>query len=330
MKAAVVSRFEQPPRYGDYDQPIVREGEVLVHVHAAALSQLVRAQAAGKHYSSGKPPLVPGADGVGRLEDGQRVYFAFPRAPVGAMAQCVAVKTDQVIALPDEVDDITAAAIANPGMSSWAALTERAKFKPGEAVLINGAAGISGRLAIQIARHLGAGRIIATARKPELEAELRSLGADSFVCLKQAPEQLVENFHAEIAHGIDVVLDYLWGPPAEAFLTAASSHGSGVAARRIRYVNIGSLAGANLALNASVLRSSGLELLGSGLGSVSNAKLVQCVAALMHAITPAGLRIDARAVPLTEVESVWSRDADARMVFTLQVRQSTSDSSLRI
>lgn len=317
MKAAVVSSFEQPPRYADFEAPTAQGDEMLVNVSAAALSQLVRAQASGRHYSSGTPPFVPGADGVGRLDDGRRVYFAFPRAPVGAMAQRVAVRADQLITLPDEVDDITAAAIANPGMSSWAALTERAHFKAGESILINGAAGTSGRLAIQIARHLGAGRIVASARNPDVEAELRALGADAFVALSQTPAALEENFRHEIGCGIDIVLDYLWGPPAEAILIAASGHGSGEAARRIRYVNIGALAGANIAVNASTLRSSGLEMLGSGLGSVSNANLVRCIAMLMAAVKPAGLQIDASAMPLTEVAAAWARDADARIVFTI-------------
>ncbi|MGH8466375.1 MAG: quinone oxidoreductase family protein, partial [Pseudomonas sp.] len=191
MKAAIVHDFDQPPRYGELDAPQALPGEVLVRVRAAALSQLVRAQASGKHYSSGKTlPLVPGADGVGLLADGSRVYFAFPRAPIGAMAEVVAVDARNVVAVPDGIDDITAAAIANPGMSSWAALQERAHFKPGERVLINGAAGTSGRLAIQVAKHLGASRVVATARNPAVEAELRALGADDFIRLDQPAEQL--------------------------------------------------------------------------------------------------------------------------------------------
>ena len=313
MKAAIVHSFDQPPRYGDIDAPTALNGEVLVATRAASLSQLVRAQASGKHYSSGKTlPIVPGADGVGFLADGKRVYFAFPRAPIGAMAEQVAVKTSQCVALPDNVSDVTAAAIANPGMSSWAALEERAHFQRGESVLINGAAGTSGRLAIQIAKYLGAQRIVVTARNPEVEAELRQLGADVFVPLKQSQEELTEAFRREIAAGVDVVLDYLWGAPAEAILAAAPA-----ATRRLRFVNIGSLAGLNINLPASPLRSSALELMGSGLGSVSNERLVQVVGKVINAIEPAGLKIDAEAVPLTHVEQAWGRSAAERIVFTL-------------
>ncbi|MDU9392872.1 zinc-binding alcohol dehydrogenase family protein [Pseudomonas sp. zfem002] len=315
MRAAIVHSFEQPPRHGEIDAPTAGPGEVLVRVRAAALSQLVRAQASGKHYTSGTQlPLVPGADGIGLLEDGTRVYFAFPRAPIGAMAEVVAVDARQCVAVPDAVDDLTAAAIANPGMSSWAALQERAHFQAGEQVLVNGAAGVSGRLAIQVAKYLGASRVVATARNPAVEAELRALGADGFICLDSPPEQLTAVLREEIqGRGIDVVLDYLWGPPAACILEALSGHADGQAARRVRFVNIGALAGASIPMSPGVLRSSGLEILGSGLGSVSNQGLVQVVGQLLRAIGPAGLKVDARAVPLSEVESVW-RDGTAERV----------------
>jgi NADPH:quinone reductase-like Zn-dependent oxidoreductase len=251
------------------------------------------------------------------LPDGRRVYFAFPRAPLGAMAERVAVRADYTVVLPDNVDDITAAAIANPGMSSWAALIERVQFQRGEAVLINGANGTSGRLAIQIAKHLGASRVVATGRNPASAAELRALGADEFVLLTQSPDDLTTEFRAQIAKGVDVVLDYLWGPSAEAFLSAATGHGAGEAARRIRYVNIGSLGGQSINLPASALRSSGVELVGSGLGSVSNLGLIRSIAALMQAVGPAGLKIDADAVPLRDVTSAWQAGGSARIVFTL-------------
>lgn len=317
MKAAVVTSFEQSPRYGDFEEPLAQADEVMVSTRAAALSQLVRAQAAGKHYSSGKPPMVPGADGVGVLDNGKRVYFAFPRGPVGAMAERVAVRAANIVELPDAVDDITAAAIANPGMSSWASLIERAGFQRGETVLINGANGASGRLAIQIAKHLGASRVIATGRNPNCAEELRALGADNFIALQQDSTALTARFREEIARGVDVVLDYLWGPSAEAFLNSATGHGSSEAAPRIRFVNIGSLGGTASSINASTLRSSGLELLGSGLGSLSHAALIRSINSLMQVINSAGLKIDAQAQSLVDVEHVWSEASSARVVFTV-------------
>lgn len=317
MKAAVVESFDRPPRYAEFAAPTPGSDEVRVTVHAAALSQLVRAQAAGRHYSAGAPPFVPGADGVGTLDDGRRVYFAFPPAPVGAMAEQVAVRAECTVELPDTVGDVTAAAIANPGMSSWAALTERAGFKSGETVLINGATGASGRLAIQIAKHLGAARVIATGRNPDHAGKLEALGVDTFIGLDQPAEVLTARFREEIATGVDVVLDYLWGPPAQAFLAAATGHGSSQAARRIRFVNIGSLAGGSIALPAASVRSSGIEILGSGLGSVSHVGLVRAIGALMRALPDTDFAIDAESVPLADVESAWTRETTARLVFTL-------------
>src|SRR5579871_3111679 len=162
MKAAIVEAAGQAPVYADFAEPVDGEGEVLVTVTASALSNLARGRAAGTHYSAGSVfPFVVGVDGVGRTEDGKRVYFLLPRAPFGAMAERTVVASRQVIALPDGLDDARAAVIANAGMASWAALTERAHLRAGETVLVNGATGASGTLAVKIARHLGAGRVIA-------------------------------------------------------------------------------------------------------------------------------------------------------------------------
>lgn len=318
MKAAVVTDVSEAPAYADFPAPTPQPGELLVKVRASALSQLVRAQASGRHYTSPKPPFAPGADGVGVLENGQRVYFAFPRNPVGAMAEQVCVQADCVVPLPDDIDDITAAAIANPGMSSWAALTERAQLQQGEGVLINGANGASGRLAIRIARHLGAGRIVVTARNTAAEADLRALGADVFIALGQEPDALQAALRAEIDKGIGVVLDYVWGSSAETIMQAATSHAPGEAAQRIRFVNIGSLGGLNINLPAGLLRSTGLELMGSGLSSVSNADLVRCIGEMFKVMRHIGLEIDAVSRPLTEVEQVWTNSQGrSRVVFTL-------------
>lgn len=319
MKAAIVHAFDQPPYYGEIDAPQAEAGEVLVKVRAAALSQLVRAQASGKHYSSGKTfPFVPGADGVGLLEDGTRVYFAFPRGPIGAMAETVAVNARNCVAVPDDVDDITAAAIANPGMSSWAALEARAGFKPGERVLINGAAGASGRLAIQVAKYLGASWVVATARNPGVQDELLALGADAFICLDHPAERLTALLRQEIqGGGIDIVLDYLWGEPAACILNALVGSGSGEAAPRLRFVNIGAIAGATLPMNPGVLRSTGLEMTGSGLGSIATEELVKVVGRLLEAVRPGNMKVEANALPLKQAEAAWLTNSSSRIVFVL-------------
>ncbi len=319
MKAAVVRSFDKAPEYGEFRDPVAQAGEVLVKVTASGLSRLAQAQASGKHYSSGTElPVVPGVDGVGRLEDGTRVYFALPKAPFGAMAELAVVPQAQSVALPDEVDDVTAAAIANPGMSSWAALTERAKFVKGETVLIHGATGVSGRLAIQIAKFLGAGRIVATGRNEASVAGLGALGADEVIALDHTPEKLVEVFRSQIKEkGVNVILDYLYGPSAELLIQAAAGHGSGEKKPRVRFVQIGSVAGNTISLQAGALRSSGLELMGSGLGSVSNAGLVGVIGEMMKAVAPGGFLVDAEPVPLAQVSEAWGDRTGRRIVFTV-------------
>lgn len=316
MKAAVVESFNKPPQWRDAPEPQLQADEVLVRMKAVALTQLVKAQAAGKHYSSGKLPFIPGVDGVGVLANGQRVLVAFPRG-AGTFAERVAVPTANVVPLPDELDDISAAAIANPGMSSWASLTERAHLQRGETVLINGANGASGRLAIRIARHLGAGRIVVTARDAACWPELRSLGADAFVQLHADRDGLIKVFRTQIGQGIHIVLDYLWGLPADAFLAACMSHGSADAAPRIRFVNIGSVAGASVALNAGVLRSSGLEMMGSGLGSVSHVSLIDAMAQVMRIAVAERLSIDVLARDMCEVSEAWQETTRSRIVFQI-------------
>src|SRR5271168_389430 len=179
MKAAMVVEAGQTPIYGDFKEPIPADGEVRVTVSAAALSNVVKSRASGTHYSSsGELPFVVGIDGVGRLDDGRRVYFALPRAPFGSMAEKAVIRPSQCVSLPDDLDDVTAAAIANPGMSAWAAFRERARLAPGENVLINGATGTAGRLAVQIAKHMGARKVVATGRNAEALKALSELGAD--------------------------------------------------------------------------------------------------------------------------------------------------------
>lgn len=316
MKAAVVESFESPPRYTDFAAPVAAPDELLVNVKAAAVTQLARMFAAGKHFAAGKPPFVPGTDGVGVVE-GKRMYFAFPRPPVGSMAELVAVKRRYVVPVPDDVDDVTAAAAANPGMAGWVALTRRARFVRGESVLVNGAAGVSGRMAIQVAKHLGARRVVATARNAAVEGELRALGADALIVLSQDQAALTEAFRREIReHGVDVMLDFLYGNTAEAFLQACVGPARGDAEPRIRFVQIGTLAGPNVTLPALMLRSSGLELMGSGLGATSHEELVKSIGEMLAVFRAAGFRIATDAAPLRDVATAWGRQTTARVVLT--------------
>jgi NADPH:quinone reductase-like Zn-dependent oxidoreductase len=305
MKAAIVREAGKQPVYGDFAEPTPGSSERRVHVTAAAISQVVRSRAAGTHYSStGQFPFIVGVDGVGRLDDGTRVYFALPHMPYGSMAERTTVSASQCLPLPDNLDDVTAAAIANPGMSSWVAYRERARLKRGETVLVNGATGTAGRLAVQIAKHLGAKKVIATGRNSEALRDVAALGADVTVALVEDDGAVEESFKQQFAAGVDVVIDYLWGKSAERLLIAAAKAGEdGVP---LRFVQIGSISGPNITLPSAVLRASAIELMGSGIGSVPRDRFVSAIADLLHAAVPAGLKIATRPVPLSQVEDAWS------------------------
>ncbi|MET0408843.1 MAG: zinc-binding alcohol dehydrogenase family protein, partial [Hyphomicrobium sp.] len=218
--------------------------------------------------------------------------------------------------LPDGLDDATAAAIANPGMSSWLAFTERARFRAGETVLVNGATGTSGRLAVQIAKHLGAMKVIATGRNAEALRALETLGADETISLLEEASALDERLRAAFADGIDVVIDYLWGASAEQILIAGAK--AGADAVPIRFVQVGAMSGPDLTLPAAVLRSSAIELMGSGIGSVPLDRMIKGIGDLLQAAVPGGFEIAVRSIPLSEVEKAWAiNDSAARTVLTI-------------
>lgn len=310
MKAAIVSGPGQMPRLGDHPEPVAGPGEVLVRVTASAISHITRGHAEGRHYSAGNRfPFIAGLDGTGRLPDGRRVWFALPRPPFGSLAELAPVPQALCIDLPDDLDDATAAALAIPAMSSWLALAERAVLRPGETVLIQGATGTSGRLAVQIARHLGAGRVIATGRNPAALQEVAALGADAVLTLDDEA-----GLRAELARGVNVVLDYLWGKPAETLLIAAAKAGREAP---LRYVHIGSVAGEAIALPGAVLRAAPITLMGSGTGSVPLPRLIAVVDALFRAARPAGLKIAFTPVPFVAFDTAWAQEIPARTVFVL-------------
>jgi NADPH2:quinone reductase len=318
MKAAVVSRFDAPPRYGEFEDPVAGDGEVLVEVTAAGFHRIVKALASGAHYgSSGILPMIPGVDGVGRLEDGTRVYFGRVRDQFGTMAERSVTARSMCMELPDNVDDATVAAMMNPGMSSWAALRDRVEFQAGQSVLILGATGVAGQLAVQIAKRLGARRVAAAGRNEAALKELERLGADVVIPLGQERGTVVSMLRAEIKeHKTDAVLDYVWGEPAEMLLEAISERGLSHASWRIRYIQIGNSAGPTITLPAATLRSTGLELLGSGFGSVSMKRIFASLAEFLEEASREPFELKIKTVPLSEVERSWNApDGGERLVF---------------
>ncbi|MGD0392833.1 MAG: zinc-binding alcohol dehydrogenase family protein [Acidimicrobiales bacterium] len=321
MHAAVVRRFDHPPRYEEFASPIASgDHEEVIDVLASGLHPRVRSQANGSHYTStDQLPLIPGIDGVGRHSDGSLVYFILPDTPYGAMAEHTVIDPRRSIPLPSGADPVLLAAAMNPGLSSWVALQQRVTFTTGQSVLILGATGSAGQLAVQIAKHLGAGEVVAAGRGADKLAVLGGLGADHTIDLAADPESVAQDLTAKAAD-VDVVLDYLWGKPAESAIMPLLV-GRRDRTRLISWVQIGAVAGAGINLPSVALRQANIHFLGSGQGSVSTAGILSVLPPLAEEIDRGTFSIDAVARPLADVESIWSAPtagATERTVLTPQ------------
>lgn len=308
MHAAVVTSFDTPPTYQEFPTPVPRSpDEVLVDVLAAGLHPRVRSQADGSHYtSSDELPLVPGIDGVGRAPDGSLRYFILPDTTMGAMAEQTVVDLRRSIVLTPGSDPVLIAAAMNPAMSSWIALRRRITFEPGQSVLVLGATGNAGRMAVQVAKRLGAGQVIGAGRRPDQLAALAGIGADATVSLDGDPSEEL----GRVARDVDVVIDYLWGAPAIGAMTAIVTNRTDQG-KPLAWVQIGSVAGPAAAVPSAALRAARLSIVGSGQGSVPTRDILAELPALAAEITSGTFQVDARTVPLSEVEAAW-KDVEAR------------------
>jgi NADPH:quinone reductase-like Zn-dependent oxidoreductase len=306
MQAAVVRKFDEAPRYESFPAPeATTPNEELVEVLAAGLHPRVRSQANGSHYTStAELPLIPGIDGVARRHDGSLVYFLLPDTTYGSMAQRTVIDVRRSVPLPAGADPILLAAAMNPGMSSWIALQRRVEFAPGQSVLILGATGSAGQLAIQIAKHFGASRVVAAGRGAEKLAALGALGADETIDLAADPGEVATEL-ANRAGNVDVVLDYLWGAPAAAAIMPVLT-GRDDRSRLISWVQIGAIAGPDIALPSAALRQANIHFLGSGQGSVTARGILEVLPALATEIDKGTFSIDAVARPLADVEAIWT------------------------
>ncbi len=302
MHAAVVRSFEHPPRYEEFDlAPPDGESAVVVKVLAAALHPRVRSGASGAHYADERVlPMIPGIDAVGLLPDGNKVYVVVHDTPFGTMAEQVVADRRRCVPLPKDVDDAQIAAGMNPAMSSWLALRLRAPIVPGQSVFVLGATGNAGQMAIQVAKRLGAGRVVAAGRQVE---RLKSSSADLVLSLNGDPAS-VGKVIADAASEADIVLDYLWGEPAAhammSLLTARADR-----AKALNWVQIGSVAGPTMALPSAALRSANLRVMGSGQGSISTRDMVGELPRLVDELVAERLAVSTASVPLSSVEAAW-------------------------
>ena len=305
MHAAVVRSFDRPPSYEFVPDPVATtDDEMVVEILAAGLHPRVRSGANGTHYSSsGRLPLVPGVDAVGRTPAGELVYFVASDDVAGTMAERALVDRRRSVVLAADADPVAVAGGMNPAMSSWVALRRRVDFRPGQSVLVLGATGNAGQMAVQIAKHLGADRVVGAGRDAERLGTLVGLGADTAVSLSGARGE-VDARLAAACTDIDVVIDYLWGEPAEHAMRSLVGHRAD-RAHQLDWVQVGAVAGPDITLSSEILRGANLRVLGSGQGSVSTAGIVSELSAIATEITNGAIRVDALPAQLADVETAW-------------------------
>ncbi|MBS1880279.1 MAG: zinc-binding alcohol dehydrogenase family protein [Actinobacteria bacterium] len=300
MKAAVLKVRGEPPAAGEFPDPELAGENPVLDVLVAGLNPIDLAIAAGKVPAREREhPSVAGVEGVGEL-DGRRYYFDAPIAPHGSIAERSLVERESLIELPERLDPALAVSLGVAGLAAWLALTWRAGMRAGESVLVLGASGIVGQIAVQAARLLGAGRIVAAARdRASLERAPAELGADAAVEL--AGGELAERLRAAAGGGYDVVIDPLWGEPAVAALAALSPSG--------RLVAIGNSAGETAAIPGRDLRNR----LGSIIGHTNfraPREVKREAFAAMAAHAAAGeLTVPLRELPLADVTAAWAEQA---------------------
>lgn len=322
MKAAVMYQRGGMPQYVDFPEPVAQKNELLISMKAAAIKQLDRSMASGRHYSVQNDPeqaTIIGGDGVGVLENGTRVYAV---GATGMIAEKAVIEKDRMVPLPAGIDDVTAAALPNAVFGSAMGLRFRAGMKKGETVLINGATGFTGKIAVQVAKYYGAKRIIVTGRNKQTLQSLLALGADEIITLEQEDEAFVAQIKA--IHNrtpIDIILDYLWGHTAELIFSAFK--GQGMFTHKTRFVSIGSMAGDLIQLSAENLRSVDLQLTGSGLGSWTKPEVQELLKKIlpeMFKLAAAGkLKVETVSVDLKDIASLWDLDIPGgqRLVVTI-------------
>lgn len=301
IHAAVVESFEEPPRYSTIPTPVVESGQELVDVLAVGIHPATRGVAAGKHYTNtSNPPIVAGIDAVVRRPGGSLAMVMAPGT--GTLAEQIVIDPATAIPVPADADPAVLAATMNPAMSAWVALHARVEFRPGQSILVIGATGNAGSMAIKVARLLGAERVVAAGRNRARLEQLLSEGADDTVAITPDETATAAAF-ATAAADVDVVLDYVWGPLTEHAM-AAIGRARTDHVQILDWVQVGGMGGMELTLGGHLFRQNALRISGSGFGSVS---MQRAELPRLAAIIGAGeLTITPRRVPLVDVEAAWA------------------------
>jgi len=290
------------PAYARFREPEAADGSLVATMRAAALTGLDRNIARRLHYfKMPDGPFVVGKEGVARLRDGRRIYFNVnaPVPPFGSMAERTLIDPRFSFPVADGVADDVAAALGNAGLAAWLALSWRARLRPGETVLILGATGVSGLIAVTAAKRLGAGRVVAAGRNRAALARALRLGADATVDL--AATDLAAVFRDAAGGSVDVVIDYIYGPPAEAALDVLALYG--------RSVHLGQLAGATIALPAVTTRRACIDVMGFAYYHPPIEIQAQAYAELSRLAAAGEIALDIETRPLADIGAAWDAQA---------------------
>jgi NADPH:quinone reductase len=306
MRAAVVHAVGSPPAPDEVDDPVREDETALVAVEAASLNPVEIRVAAGRHPRQAQPPYVPGLEGVGRVLEsarvppGRRVRFEAAALPGfgghGTLAERAAVPEESLVDLPDEIETDLAAALGVVGVTALLAL-ERAAPERGGRVLVLGATGAVGQVAVQLARLFGAGRVVGAGRSAERLERVRELGADAVVELSEG--DLAEAFEQAAGGQLDIVIDPLWGEPAMAALRAIATNG--------RLVNVGQSAGADVRLPLEIVRNRQGAIHAISSGWTALEPKARAYRRLMEYAVAGHLTVDREVVPLGDVAAAWQR-----------------------
>ncbi len=306
-RAATLTAHGRPPAAVSRETPVAASGQVVVTVTAAPITPLDVLCATGTSYF-GAPalPYVPGVQGVGTLPDGSAVWFpttAGMRPGDGSLAShCVAARAD-LVELPAEVDHTLVAALGLSAVAARMALAWRGELAAGEQVVVLGAGGAVGQVGVQVARMLGARRVVAVCRSAQARERARRLGADAVVGLlaSDGPDDLAGRLREACDGPVDLVLDPVFGVPAEAAVRVLGPHG--------RLVNLGGAAGELATFDSSTLRSRSLRVLGYTNNELTPEQRAAAVREVAEDAAAGRLVLDYETMPLAEVEQAWARQA---------------------
>lgn len=313
MRAALLPELGSTPDIGEVADPVRGPGQALIRVTAAPLNPLDLLVASGGFYA-GKPeiPYVPGVEGVGEviegdlLAAGQRVRFerrAGYEGP-GSLAELACADEATAMGIDEDVPDALAASLGVAGVAGWLSVSWRAGLQPGERVLVLGATGPVGQVAVQAAKLLGAGTVVAAARDREALDQLRELGADGLVELTgEDTAELASAFRKAAGGDIDVIIDPLWGPPA----LAAALAGAPMA----RLVHLGQSASADLVLPSGVVRARMLSVLGYSNLVMPREQLAEAYQQLLRHAARGELQVRHEAMALDKVAEAWQAQRSA-------------------